>query len=446
MAEFRSKLEDLMSVEELVFDPTPGFGRWRKFFPEDAVKHPAKANLNLIDFLIDKYSREGDLILDPMSGTGSTCVLASLKGRDAICIDIEPQFYQWMEKAREIVEKTFMLGRKGRIINILGDARRLSELLKQIDIIITSPPYADMKRGSSDLDAVERYAERWERHAREKKWNTWGLDFHTEGRLRSAESLIRGYSDNPDNIGNLPLGNIDMIITSPPYAETLSIHSGGMKGLRSAPKPSTVSYNKDPQLYSDNPDNIGNLPLGVIDTIITSPPYESALEGTSRHTRGGIASRDPALAQTGTYSTVLSVKQGVPVMYSPNPDNIGNLKNRDEDYEMLEHEKRLETLYKRLLRDGKPTYLSEMLKVYNEMYKVLKPNGYVIIIIKPFIRNKQVLDLPYYTWLMMEKVGFKLEKIYKLRLGRKSFWRVLYFKKYPDVPQINHEYIIVGKK
>jgi len=388
--EFRSKLEDLIPTEELIFDPTPGFGRWRKFFPEDAVRHPAKANLNLIDFLIDKYSREGDLVLDPMAGTGSTCVLTALKGRDAICIDIEPLFYQWMEKAREIIEKTPMLGRKGRIINILGDARRLSELLKQIDVIITSPPYADMRRGSSDPDAVERYAERWERYAKEKRWNTWSLNFHTEGRLRSAEALIRGYSDNPDNIGNLP--------------------------------------------------------LGVIDIIITSPPYESALEGTSRHTRGGIASRDPALAQTGTYSTVLSVKQGASVMYSPNPDNIGNLKNRDEDYKMLEREKRLETLYRRLLRDGKPTYLSEMLKIYNEMYKILKPNGYAIIIIKPFIRNRQVLDLPYYTWLMMERVGFRLEKLYKLRLETKSFWRVLYYKKNPDVSRINHEYVIVCRK
>jgi len=47
---------------------------------------------------------------------------------------------------------------------------------------------------------------------------------------------------------------------------------------------------------------------------------------------------------------------------------------------------------------------------------------------------------------MMERAGFKLEKIYKLRLETKSFWRVLYYKKYPDVPQINHEYIIVGRK
>ena len=458
MIEFRSQLEDLMDAEELVFDPTPGFGRWRRFFPEDAVRHPAKANLNLIDFLIDRYTKERDLVLDPMAGTGSTCVLAALKGRDAICIDIELLFYQWMEKAREIVEKTPMLGRKGKIINILGDARRLSELLKQIDIIITSPP----------------------------------------------------------------------------YAETISHKSGGPVKKIVNVGISTITA----RTYSYNPDNIGNLPLPLgIDTIITSPPYESALEGTSRHTRGGIASRDPVLAQSGTYST-------------PNPDNIGNLRSKDEEYKMLEHEKenfinpevdviitsppyahestaseptklelegkfkmghskevpytdddyrswdkrfggnigklkmfvrmpaspeeadyvdnrpeRKGTLWeytkevlvtpenvteiqgrKRLDRGRGETYVEAMMKVYNEMYKVLKPNGYAIVIIKPFVRNKQVIDLPYYTWLMMKKAGFRLEKIYKLRLETQSFWRILYYKKYPDVPRINHEYIIVCKK
>jgi hypothetical protein len=133
-------------------------------------------------------------------------------------------------------------------------------------------------------------------------------------------------------------------------------------------------------------------------------------------------------------------------MYSPNPDNIGNLKNRDEDYKHLEHERNLEILYRRLLRNGKPTYLSEMLKIYNEMYRVLKPGGYCIVVVKPFIRKKQVIDLPYYTWLLMERVGFKLEKLYKFKLPTKSFWRKLYYRRFPTVPEIAHEYVIVTVK
>jgi ubiquinone/menaquinone biosynthesis C-methylase UbiE len=87
-----------------------------------------------------------------------------------------------------------------------------------------------------------------------------------------------------------------------------------------------------------------------------------------------------------------------------------------------------------------------MLKVYSEMWKVLKPGGLAIIVIKPFIRKKKVVDLPYHTWLLLKKVGFKLVKLYKLRLKNVSFWRVLYEKKYPSVPKLRHEYILVCKK
>jgi hypothetical protein len=119
------------------------------------------------------------------------------------------------------------------------------------------------------------------------------------------------------------------------------------------------------------------------------------------------------------------------------PDAIDNVR----DYGSIE------ALARGLMtRDGKPTYLSEMLKVYAQMFKVLKPNGLAIVVIKPFIRNRKVVDLPYHTWLLMSKVGFKLEKLYKLRLKTQSFWRLLFYKKYPDVPRIAHEYVIVARK
>jgi DNA modification methylase len=363
--EFRSRLEDLIPAEELAFPASPGFGSYKSIMPPEAVAHPAKFNVHLVEFLIDKYTKPGDTVLDPMAGTGILGVIAALRGRNAIQVDIEPRFYEWMEKARQSVEKTPTLGRKGRIVNILGDARRLSELLEHVDAVITSPPYAN----------------------------------------------------------------------------AISHKAGGPVGVRKVGI-STITA----RTYSTSDDNIGNLPFCCVDAIITSPPYESSLEGTSRHTRGGIASRDPRLAQSGTYSTVLSVKPGAPVMHSPNPSNIGNLKSRDEEYELVERERNLESLYRMLLKDGKPTYLSEMLRVYSEMYKVLKPGGHCIVVVKPFIRNKKVIDLPYYTWLLMERVGFKLERLYKFRLPSKSFWRVLYYKKYPEVPEIAHEYVIVTAK
>ncbi|MEM3951836.1 MAG: DNA methyltransferase [Nitrososphaerota archaeon] len=382
--EFRSRLEEIMPAEELLFDPTPAFGKYKPLMPEESVTHPAKFNTNLVEFLIKTYTKPGDVVLDCMAGTGVLGVIAALHGRHAIQVEIEPKFFSWMEKARENVEKFNTLITKGRIINICGDARKLSELLtEKADIAITSPPYSNIsKPGNIKIPISKEEFEKLK-----------------EKGVHSVYHDVR-----PERKGTLY-----------EYYKMIPIERYGSS------------------------DNIDRLPYGNIDVIITSPPYEGSLEGTTRHTRGGIASRDPALAQTGTYATVLSeaTKKGVPIYYSPSKDNIGNLKSSDEEYEMLA---------KRLMKDGKPTYLSEMLKVYGEMWKVLKRGGLAIIVIKPFVRNKKVIDLPYHTFQLLSMVGFSLEKLYKLRLKQQSFWRILYRKKYPEVPQINHEYVLVCRK
>jgi hypothetical protein len=60
---FVSKLEELMPADELVFPPTPGFGPWRRWFPEEAVSHPAKANMYLLKFLVENYTRPGGWVV-----------------------------------------------------------------------------------------------------------------------------------------------------------------------------------------------------------------------------------------------------------------------------------------------------------------------------------------------------------------------------------------------
>ena len=44
------------------------------------------------------------------------------------------------------------------------------------------------------------------------------------------------------------------------------------------------------------------------------------------------------------------------------------------------------------------------------------------------------------------KQGKSLVKLFKLRLQQESFWRILYYKKYPNVSKIAHEYILITEK
>ena len=98
MSEFRSQLEHLIQAEELLFDPTPGFGSVYKKFLSQAIAHPAKMNTKLTEFLIKKFTEEGDIVLDPMAGSGQTGIISALHDRNAVCVDIEKKFYRWMEK------------------------------------------------------------------------------------------------------------------------------------------------------------------------------------------------------------------------------------------------------------------------------------------------------------------------------------------------------------
>jgi len=547
-----------MPAEELLFQPTPGFGPSYEPYLDHAKSHPAKMNMWLLEWLIKAFTKPGETVLDPMAGSGSMGVVAALHGRNAVQVELEKKFYDWMEKAKGNIEKNAAIQQKGWIKNILGDARCLSQLLRDVDICITSPPYAETYTGGGDPEKRRKrlikaghnpkdFLGGKARNAVLKHYTEVDTVITSPPYSESITKRRKGYTVIPelkktrempqdtkdDNIANLPHGTVAAIITSPPYerqhqggydtpkirhgcikerypnAENIgNLHFGGlpqnqidccvtsppyMKSaesgagvnrqregdvkigcstvdrtvthpdaidntkvygeisaiITSPPYEASVSDGKESPLVGGDEKKYGRWRKGTarkhsytkhgepckVDTVITSPPYEGSLEGTTRHTRGGIASRDPTLAQTGSYATVMSF--GVPVGYSPNPENIGNLKSSDWEYEALA---------KGLMKNGKPTYLSEMLKVYAEMYRVLKPGGLAIIVVKPFIRNKKVVDLPYHTWHLMVKVGFRLAKLYKLRLKQHSFWRILLYKKHPEVLVIAHEYVLVCRK
>ncbi len=56
------------------------------------LKHPATYPDKLAEDLILCFSDEGDLVLDPMCGSGTTCVAARKSRRDYIGIDISPNY------------------------------------------------------------------------------------------------------------------------------------------------------------------------------------------------------------------------------------------------------------------------------------------------------------------------------------------------------------------
>ena len=59
---------------------------------ERGIRHPARFPLQLAEFFILAGTNEGDIVLDPFSGSGTTCVAARNNGRHWIGIDANQDY------------------------------------------------------------------------------------------------------------------------------------------------------------------------------------------------------------------------------------------------------------------------------------------------------------------------------------------------------------------
>jgi DNA modification methylase len=289
----------------LKFPATPRFKGWESFFTDESVTHPAKMNLNLLRWILETYTSEGDVVLDPMAGTGSTIILAALMGRHGVAVEYETRFCDMIRANIRLTERQATLTPKGGMTCIHGDAQELSKLLEESNTIITSPPYGNRLSDTA---------------------------------VHDGDPARMGYRQT-----------VEAVLTSPPYG-------------------------------SDNANLMGR-------------KDKSALS---------------VLSTTGMRSVPL--EEG----------NIGNLESE--------------------------SYLQAILQVYRECQKVLKPEGVMIIVVKNFIRDKKVVRLDLDTIKLCEAAGFRLADRWYFRLPTRSFWRILYRRKYPNVPEVEYEDVLIFEK
>lgn len=108
---------------------------------EVKLKHPAMFPMELCRRLIEIYTKKGDIVLDPMMGSGSTILVAKDMERKGIGFDINPDFVNLARK-RISQQKLIQLGVKEPDI-YCEDALNLLNYLKpnSVDFVLTSPPY-----------------------------------------------------------------------------------------------------------------------------------------------------------------------------------------------------------------------------------------------------------------------------------------------------------------
>lgn len=147
-------------------------GVWEFFYEgrdiRDKKIHPATFPISLARKVLELFSHEGELILDPFVGSGTTLVAAQDINRNAVGFDLQ-ESYTTLSMERLNSSNLF---NKSRQLAICDDAKNIHKYFKPetIKLIFTSPPYANLlnrkrtnksrrDRKNDQLGKVEQYSQ-----------------------------------------------------------------------------------------------------------------------------------------------------------------------------------------------------------------------------------------------------------------------------------------------
>jgi DNA modification methylase len=117
---------------------------------QEQMSHPAKYPEELVRRFVTYFTKEGSWVLDPFAGVGSTLVACRESARNAIGIELSPEFVEIGQNGLQGVSGS------GHQALLLGDSSNSMKLISNhfstdaplFDYVITSPPYWNMLRKS----------------------------------------------------------------------------------------------------------------------------------------------------------------------------------------------------------------------------------------------------------------------------------------------------------
>lgn len=150
----KNGLNDLTGREWIKFTKS-----WKVYRPrsrnQSEKHHPAKFPEELVEEFVGFFTQEREWVLDPFAGTGSTLVGCRSLGRNAVGIELTEKY---AEVARSRARQQSLNPVNLEVIQ--GDCREaMTELDRQFDFCLTSPPYWNMlkkSRGGVESDHKKR--------------------------------------------------------------------------------------------------------------------------------------------------------------------------------------------------------------------------------------------------------------------------------------------------
>lgn len=252
------------------------------------------------------------------------------------------------------------------------------------------------------------------------------------------------YSTAEGKLGSLPVGDVDAVVSSPPWQQGAEggvradkwsdpaafLAAGRGHGASDAARLRQMERD-NAKTYGSSAGQLGVMPAGSLaDAVVSSPPFRQ------QQTGGGIAA-----AMNGGDYALTTGKPGQNCGYQKQSDSDANLAGEKSD----------------------DTFWSAARIICEQAYQILRPGGVAVWVVKAFCRNGAIVDFPGDWRRLCEACGFEFveeihaslvkrtenpglfgEPVVKSK-ARKSFFRRLHEAKRPDLA-IDFEVVLIVRK
>jgi len=173
----------------------------------DKELHPATFPISLAKKIIELFTHEGELVLDPFVGSGTTLLAAQDLNRNAVGFDLQKKYIE-LCKSRLSNDNIF---NKTQQFAVQDDARNIDNYFYEetLSLIWTSPPYGNLlnrkrknksrrDRNNEQLNKVEQYSQD------ERDLGTYELEDYTKAIGDIYESLLPLLKEKGHCVINIP--------------------------------------------------------------------------------------------------------------------------------------------------------------------------------------------------------------------------------------------------
>ena len=389
----------------------------QRLYTHSIHKYPAKFFPELPRWIIEKYSKKGDLVLDPFMGSGTTNLEASLLGRNSIGVDVD-KFSRFVSTVKTtVLEEKALISAKKQLLDLINQYET-----KPFINGIPEFPYRDNWFKPYILKELAYI-----------KFTIQELDYPQEIKnffLICFSSVIRAVSQADNNCTrtvirkklNKKVNKGDAISL---FLKRVENNTKGMIGLAQA-MPNGNVY------IPDNLDarNLNSLVNDSVDLALTSPPYMNAVDYPRTHQLElywlGFAS--------GSLKELKQQHVGTEVVAAKDYKELHKTTSKQANMT-------IENIYELDPRRAfiASKYIDDMESNLREVYRVLKPGKRYVVV----IGNNLVRGIRFESWRYLKEIapsiGFEVEKNFISGI-------INHFIKVPREERINDDHILVLKK